>query len=395
MGTFSQRNVDIYDPDDGTWAVSEDGTATLANEGKQYVSIKHIPTGRKVAFKAMMTEFSDTFASEWNSENAYGRMDPIQTFQRTGRTISLAFDVAATGPRDGTENLARVELLSQFLYPTYDAAGLIKSSPFCEIQFMNWASNSTYWAGTMPLLGTIGGFTFSPNLDMGVFPFKPKKKGHMIIPKVLNISFSFVVIHTHRVGWNKENNFEAADFPYGVSTRFAGGNNPTKFSNRSTKLSTARGAGGEAKAQALAAAITSQNAAANKAADDARRARIKQENENLGKNWAEYRAGTLDSKEVLLPPKQAHGIAEQTRKKHERMNQAVNEASNRIDKTIVTRVDYDARAVKKGLASTRRGRLSTTAATTREDFAKSQGANFSDSNLVGGKKIIDQTTGVG
>jgi len=182
-----------------------DGSAELASAG-QTVEIYHIPSKSSVIFKAMMTQFDDAFTSNWTSEQAYGRMDPLQTYQNTSRVISLGFDIAAASAKEAEINLQKVSSLAQFLYPTYDADGLISSSPFCRIQFMNW---STETKGIRPqvglasqtgLMGTINGFTFAPNLDLGVFP---ESDYDLLLPKLLNVSFTFTVLHNHSLGWIK------------------------------------------------------------------------------------------------------------------------------------------------------------------------------------------------
>ena len=203
-----------------TYTHSWDGSAALANHGLQQIEIYHVPTGYAVGFKAMMTQFQDTYTSEWNSEAVYGRMDPIQTFQRTGRVISVGFDVVAASVAEAAENLERISTLVQFLYPSYDGSGL-KNSPFCKIQFMNWAAKSGIWstAKESGLLGTIGGFTFEPNLDAGTYVGDSKD----LYPKILNVSFQFTVIHEHKLGWTigkspHHRSVEGDFYPYGVDT---------------------------------------------------------------------------------------------------------------------------------------------------------------------------------
>ena len=177
-----------------------DGSANIANKHQAVVQIDHIPSGHSVKFKAMMTQFEDSYTSEWNSEAVYGRMDPLQTFQRTGRAISIGFNVAAFSEHEAADNLARISSLIQFLYPSYDSAGLLKGSPFCRIRFMNWSQVSGEGSGP-GLLGTIGGFTYSPDLDLGVFP-STSGAGGRLHPKLVNVSFQFTVIHEHKLGWD-------------------------------------------------------------------------------------------------------------------------------------------------------------------------------------------------
>ena len=142
---------------------SIDGSAILANKG-QTVEIYHIPSKYSVIFKAMMTQFDDAYTSNWTSEQAYGRMDPLQTYQNTSRVISMGFDVAAASYKEAAINMKKVSSFAQFLYPAYDADGLISSSPFCRIQFMNWSTDAenryNSRASQTGLMGLIWYFSF-------------------------------------------------------------------------------------------------------------------------------------------------------------------------------------------------------------------------------------------
>ena len=200
-----------------TFKFSSDFSNELANKGKQIIEFYHVPTGHSVNFKAFLTQFDDTYASEWSSENVFGRMDPIMTFQRTGRQISIGFDVVAGSHLEADDNISRASLLLQMLYPTYEGGGggatTIKSSPYFKLQFLNLASNAGMdWstAEESGLLGTISGFTMSPNLDVGFFQ---DLDGNNLYPKVFNLACTFTVLHQHSLGWVQKTPLESS-FPY-------------------------------------------------------------------------------------------------------------------------------------------------------------------------------------
>jgi len=196
---------------------SPDQTDNCANYGNQVIDFFHVPTGNSVRFKAFLTQFDDVYSSEWNSENAYGRMDPIQSFQRTGRKISIGFDVVAGSQDEAAENLGRISALIQMLYPSYDGgagATSIQAAPYFKLNFMNLASNTmsdgTSGAESSGLLGTMDGFTYSPNVDMGFFHGNVE-----LFAKVVNISCTFTVLHQNQLGWVKNTPRRGFDnFPY-------------------------------------------------------------------------------------------------------------------------------------------------------------------------------------
>jgi len=194
----------------------------IANKG-YWLEFFHIPTGKSVQFKAMLTSFSDAYTSEWNDETFYGRMDPMDVFKRTGRVISVAWNVVAGSEEEAKDNLSKVSLLASMLYPVYNNARendatSMSASPLFKLSFANLiksvnskGSSASPNAQTTGLVGRMSGLTVTPNLDSGLFD---GEKG-MLYPQEFNLSFEFTIFHTHRVGWI-EKNFAVGNFPYGV-----------------------------------------------------------------------------------------------------------------------------------------------------------------------------------
>ena len=138
-------------------------------------------------------------------------MDNITTFQNTTRQLSVSFVVPAFDFDDARCNLAKVSSLMRKLYPHYsdgagnDATALAKP-PLMRVRFANLIRNGQPGGGG--LLGTVNGFTFTPNLEHGFFdPGKSQGNG-TLYPKTIEISFTFDVLHEHIMGWT---DVEAAD----------------------------------------------------------------------------------------------------------------------------------------------------------------------------------------
>ena len=181
---------------------------TGEGEGKKFV-------GTNVRFPAFLTSFTQTFTSNWNEEDVYGRMDPIATFQNTRRAINLAFDCPAPNLRTAKTNLKNCNTLASFLYPGYidqpelgavaDAEGKIKSAgkiisrpPLVSVKFANLingggSAKSTTRGGQ---LGYMSGLEWSPVLEMGMF-----RDGYSFYPKVISLSFTLNVLHQGVKGW--------------------------------------------------------------------------------------------------------------------------------------------------------------------------------------------------
>ena len=106
---------------------SENGLTTysdpsnlLGSERGYYIQFEYIhgnPEIRYVSFKAFLIGYTDSFSSNWNSEEVYGRGDPIHTFQGTKRSISIAWAVPASSVPEAKQNLARASKMMRFFVP--------------------------------------------------------------------------------------------------------------------------------------------------------------------------------------------------------------------------------------------------------------------------------------
>jgi hypothetical protein len=188
------------------------------------LQIMSVPTQFLLQFPAFLTDFSQTFDAKWNTEEVFGRMDPIATYQGTKRTMSLGFDLPAGSTDEAKKNLEGCSELVKMVYPVYGGgtgmvvevgdttaagflkpgetlsttevdgfqevlppnAGILIKPPLVRIKFANLIT------GTQPsgLLGWISGLSWKPNLEMGMFT-----TGESLFPKVISLSFSFNVLH--------------------------------------------------------------------------------------------------------------------------------------------------------------------------------------------------------
>jgi len=206
-----------------------DATNNIANKKKLTIQFFHVPTGHQVEFKAFLTEYSDKFESEWNSESVFGRMDPLETFQGTKRTITLAWAVPSYGLEEAQLNLSKASLLMSMLYPAYDedpGTGAISAAPLFKLKFTNLIAQPGSFGqaedvSISGLVGRVGGFNYTPDLEAGMFV--PEGIEGVLYPKTINLQCEFTVFHTHRVGWTgggKNVDWIAPDgmngFPYGI-----------------------------------------------------------------------------------------------------------------------------------------------------------------------------------
>ena len=185
------------------------------------LSIWHIPSGRCVRFKALIKELSDSFESDWSSEQVYGRMDPIETFQGTKRIISLSWDVVAFDLSEAKKNLKKMDNLANFLYPVYGAgdggATSIKAAPLLRIKFSNLIRQpGLEGEGTgfkNGLVVRMNGFSYTPDFDSGVH--LENEKNVKMYPQTISVQATFHVFHTHSLGW-KAKGPRTKGFPHGI-----------------------------------------------------------------------------------------------------------------------------------------------------------------------------------
>jgi hypothetical protein len=188
-----------------------------ANRYETVIKFTHVWSGETISFKAFLTAYSDDYKTEWNSEQVFGRNDPIQTFKNTTRTINIGWDVPAADFNEAGKNMNKASKLVKFLYPNYRKTGEVQTiakPPLVRVSFMNLIQ------GTNPtgLLCTMDGISFSPDLEAGWFDsisdfFAESNKG--LYPKLLNFSANLVILHEETLRWDEENQWGADEnFPF-------------------------------------------------------------------------------------------------------------------------------------------------------------------------------------
>ena len=191
-----------------------------ASEYKTVIKFTHVWSGETISFKAFLTDYSDDYKTEWNSEQVYGRNDPIQTFKNTTRTITIAWDAPAADFDEAERNMSKASKLVKFLYPNYEQtnqAQTITKPPLVRVSFMNLIQAKDNPAG---LLCTMDGVSFSPDIEAGWFDSPSaaifSNTDSLLYPKLLNFNATLVVLHEEgTLGWNEDNQWNGDEnFPF-------------------------------------------------------------------------------------------------------------------------------------------------------------------------------------
>ena len=189
--------------------------------------IVHEPTGYAVQFPAILDSYSETFKPSYSPEQVYGRMDPIQKYVSTSRTINVGFKVIAYDEDHAHRNLHALSSLAEFLYPVYDYgsfqldgrdlkyqdalsnATAIREAPLLRVKFANLIqrTDKTFKNGKDPtyintgLLVAPSSFNFEPDKEAGYFPVED----NYLFPKQIKLSLNFNVLHENTLGWKSTN----------------------------------------------------------------------------------------------------------------------------------------------------------------------------------------------
>jgi hypothetical protein len=241
------KNKDSREKDGRTTFVSPSDSIASTDGHAMVASFRHEQSGKSVFFKAFISSLTETYNCDWTEENIFGRTDPSRLFRQTTRRISLGLKVPAESFSEAYDNLGRVSMLEQFLYPNYTPVGLhktISQGPYVRMKVMNLiAKAGTQAAGDATtgeakdatskasaasygsykstpdaahgLLGVITSLTVNHNLENSdVTTFA--KDGNTVLPGLIELNVDFAVIHEKRLGWNKTD-FNDGVFPYGVT----------------------------------------------------------------------------------------------------------------------------------------------------------------------------------
>ena len=203
-----------------------DSTIAYANSNDLYIEIERVQgtlIQQHVRFKAAITQFSDLVTANWKTEEVFGRMDPIATYQNTQRKISIGWEVIAFDYDEAYENLRRVSSLQKFLYPLFEttSATSMADAPLLRLKMSNLIQGTSGYSG-QALLGFVnGGFNFTPDIDMGFFHRAdmgvtrgvhgvhtrdiPDDVTKQMVPKKFSLSCDFTVLHEEKLGWELTN----------------------------------------------------------------------------------------------------------------------------------------------------------------------------------------------
>ena len=176
----------------------------------------------EIVLKAFLTDFNDEYTSNWTEDIVYGRMDPLSVFQNTQRVVNVSLDIPAAHPNEAVQNLIKVEKLVRGVYPVYDQVGgtpVVQGAPLWRVKLSNLITSTSAHNNSAKIGGLtcrLGGVTFTPDLEPGMFLYNGK-----MYPKNIKLSLSCYIFHDHTVGFDEHKRFQTNNdlsFPYAAGT---------------------------------------------------------------------------------------------------------------------------------------------------------------------------------
>lgn len=115
--------VKVGSNDTGWRIATEDVEAFEKQLDAEYVPFyfHDVRTNEIVSFHAFLTSLTDDFKPEYESSDAYGRVEPVRIYKGTSRTISVGFWIVATSLPDFDAMWTKINKLVTMVYPQYTA----------------------------------------------------------------------------------------------------------------------------------------------------------------------------------------------------------------------------------------------------------------------------------
>ena len=81
--------------------------------------IQDLRTNEIISFHAFLSSLSDTLTPNFNSTPGYGRMDPVQIYSGTNRSVTVSFTLVATNKQDFDEMWYKINKITTLVYPQW------------------------------------------------------------------------------------------------------------------------------------------------------------------------------------------------------------------------------------------------------------------------------------
>jgi|2_EtaG_2_1085320.scaffolds.fasta_scaffold01123_3 hypothetical protein len=226
--TLAQDIIDYFSSGESPYRGGKPGTFadhsdSLANQHGLYIDIYAMHAKARVAFKAFLTSFQDSFDTGLDVNTFVGHAEPVRKMRSVDRQIQIGLDLPASNAVQAKRNLHDVSKLVRMIYPLVDKKtdvgverAFVKAGgdPIFKVKFKNLitgnSQNPVGNARVDGLRGYIGNINYSFDLPSGFFhDVGPHTKGahkgaadtSFIYPQLINLSFSFFPFNETLPAW--------------------------------------------------------------------------------------------------------------------------------------------------------------------------------------------------
>jgi hypothetical protein len=195
----------------------------MANQHGLYIDIYALHAKARVAFKAFLTSFQDSFDTSLDVSTFVGHVEPIRKMRAVDRQMQIGLDLPASNAFQAKLNLHNVGLLAKMVYPLVDTTHVgggqgpgawnvqrahVKAGgdPIFKVKFKNLITgpnvNPRGPALIDGLKGYIGNISYSFDLPSGFF--NDEGDTGFLYPQLINLSFSFFPFNEKVPAWTQE-----------------------------------------------------------------------------------------------------------------------------------------------------------------------------------------------
>ena len=89
--------------------------------------IQDLRTNEIISFHAFLSSLTDNITPSFSATAGYGRLDPVQTYQSTTRSISVGFTLYSTNREDFDDMWYKINKLVTLLYPQWTQGSIVQS----------------------------------------------------------------------------------------------------------------------------------------------------------------------------------------------------------------------------------------------------------------------------
>jgi hypothetical protein len=97
-------------------------------------SFHDLRTNEIISFHAFLASLNDDYTANYETVDAYGRVDPVKIYKSTHRKIGMSFYVVATSEHDFDDMWVKINKLVTLLYPQYTRGRMLNNSDVKFVQ---------------------------------------------------------------------------------------------------------------------------------------------------------------------------------------------------------------------------------------------------------------------